>query len=55
MTLIENPWDPHDEPVPPDLTGGAVTIVDGQTFCLSQRSGDISGGAHGSSSPICGP
>ena len=47
MTLIENPWDPHDEPVPSDLTGGAVTIVDGQTFCLSQRSGDITGGAHG--------
>ena len=47
MTLIENPWDPHDEPVPSDLTGGAVTMVDGQTFCLSQRSGDITGGAHG--------
>ncbi|GII23067.1 amylo-alpha-1,6-glucosidase [Planosporangium mesophilum] len=32
----------------PVLTGGPVTLVEGSTFCLSERSGDVRpGGAHG--------
>ncbi|WP_299563880.1 glycogen debranching N-terminal domain-containing protein [uncultured Mycolicibacterium sp.] len=27
--------------------GGTVTLVEGSTFCLSDRHGDVSGGAHG--------
>jgi glycogen debranching enzyme len=47
MSAPENHWNPNDEPVALDATGDAVTLVDGQCFCLSQRNGDMSGGAHG--------
>jgi glycogen debranching enzyme len=47
MTLSDNLWNPYDEPVPSDVEGDAITLVDGQTFCVSRRSGDFAGGAQG--------
>jgi glycogen debranching enzyme len=47
MDRPHSPWNPADEPVALDAAGGDVTLVDGTTFCLSGRSGDFAGGAHG--------
>jgi glycogen debranching enzyme len=47
MDSQHTPWNPSDEPVVTDPAGGALTLVDGTTFCLSGRSGDFEGGAHG--------
>src|SRR6185312_301200 len=47
MSEQHRPWNPSDEPVALDPVTGALTLVDGTTFCLSGRSGDFNGGAHG--------
>ena len=47
MDHQDNPWNPSDEPVALDPATGALTLVDGTTFCLSARSGDFDGGVHG--------
>jgi glycogen debranching enzyme len=46
MDTRHSPWNPSDEPVVLD-PAGALTLVDGTTFCLSGRDGDFDGGAHG--------
>src|SRR5690242_10548476 len=48
MTAVgSDPWNPSDEPVSIDPAGGAVTVVDGTTFCVSERDGSIAVGAQG--------
>ena len=47
MDHQDNPWNPSDDPIALDPATGALTLVDGTTFCLSARSGDFDGGIGG--------
>ncbi len=44
---MESPWNPTGEVSALDHSGDLVTLVEGSTFCLSDRAGDIKGGTQG--------
>ncbi len=47
LDFIAAPHDAHAETVPPVGGESALTVVDGLSFAISDRNGDVRGGAHG--------